>query len=103
MTDDQLMLALMANPDSDRIRELKMAAKWSTDGDEKKSAISELLQYGDEGISAIQEVLSVTAYEDVKQACLEAIRSIGRAQKSNAAPKKRKAVKKASKKKKKRV
>jgi hypothetical protein len=89
----------MAATDFDRIRELKMTAKWSTDGDEKKGAVSELLQYGNEGILAIQEVLSVTAYDDVKQACVEAISSIGRVQKSTATPKaKRKSAKKKSKK-----
>jgi|SRR5581483_462100 len=100
------MLTIMADTDSERIRELKMTAKWSTDSNEKKGAISELLQYGDEGRLAIQEVLSVTAYDDVKQACLEAIRSIGRGQSKNstAIPKKRKAVaKKNSQKKKKRA
>lgn len=94
------MLTIMADTDSERVRELKMTAKWSPDGDEKKGAISELLRYGDQGVLAIQEVLSVTAYDDVKQACLEAIRSIGRGQKSkdNAAiPKKRKAVAKKNK------
>src|SRR5438067_2728625 len=90
------MLTIMADTNSDRIKELKMTAKWSTDSAEKKGAISELLQYGDEGILAIQEVLSVTVYDDIKQACLEAIKSIGRAQsKNNAAiSKKRKTVKK---------
>ena len=43
------MLTPMSASDFDRIRELKMTAKWSTDGDEKKNAISELLQYGDKG------------------------------------------------------
>jgi hypothetical protein len=99
MNANPLMLTPMSATDSDRIRELKMTAKWSTDGDEKKGAISELLQYGDKGILAIQEVLSVTAYDDVKQACIEAIRSIGRGQKNTeATPKTRR--KSASKKKK---
>jgi hypothetical protein len=92
----------MAATDSDRIRELKMTAKWSTDGDEKKAAISELLQYGDKGILAIQEVLSVTAYDDVRQACIEAIRSIGKGQKNtDAIPKagRKNATKKSQKKK----
>ena len=66
--------------DSERIRELKLAAKWGMDTAEKKKAISELLQFGNEGVSAIQEILAVTAYDDVKQACLDAIRSIGRKQ-----------------------
>jgi len=95
------MLTLMASTDSDRIRELKMTAKWSTDGDEKKNAISQLLRYGDEGKFAIQEVLSVTAYDDVKEACIEAIRSIGKSHKNTAIPKqRRKAAKKKSQKKK---
>ncbi len=103
MNANQLMLTPMSATDSDRIRELKMTAKWSTDGDEKKGAISELLQYGDKGILAIQEVLSVTVYDDVKQACIEAIKSIGREQKNTEAiPKTRRksATKKKSQKKK---
>ena len=85
MIANPLMLTPMSATDSDRIRELKMTAKWSTDGDEKKGAISELLQYGDKGILAIQEVLSVTAYDNVKQACIDAITSIGRRQKNTEA------------------
>jgi hypothetical protein len=70
----------MTVADSERIRELKLAAKWGMDTEEKKKAVSELLQFGNEGVSAIQEILAVTAYDDVKQACLDAIRSIGRKQ-----------------------
>jgi hypothetical protein len=62
------------------IKELKMTAKWSTDGSEKKGAILELLQYGNNGLLAIQEILSVTAYDDIRQACIEAIKSIGKMQ-----------------------
>lgn len=64
--------------DPERVRELKEIAKWGMDN-EKKKAISALSHYGSEGVSAINEVLGVTAHADVKQACLEAIKSIGKA------------------------
>jgi hypothetical protein len=70
----------MAPADSESIRELKLTAKWGIDIEEKKKAISGLLQYGHEGTSAIREILAVTAYADVKQACIDAIKSIGRKQ-----------------------
>jgi hypothetical protein len=65
---------------SESIKELKLTAKWGIDNEEKKKAIFGLLQYGHEGASAIREILGVTAYADVKQACIDAIKSIGRKQ-----------------------
>lgn len=71
------MLTVMA-VDFERIRELKLTAKWGIDNEEKKEAIFRLSQYGKEGLSAIQEILTVTAYDDIKQACIDAIKSLGR-------------------------
>jgi hypothetical protein len=56
--------------------ELKEAAKWSSNGQEKKEAITKLSARGPEALSSLQEILDVTAYEDVKAACVEAIKSI---------------------------
>lgn len=67
----------MEAADSERIRQLKLTAKWSADNNEKKQAISQLINYGDMALPAIQEVLNITVYDDVKQACIEAIRSLG--------------------------
>ncbi len=56
--------------------ELKEKAKWSSDPKEKKAAIKELSTYGENAISELQEIMSVTAYEDIKNACTEAIKSM---------------------------
>ena len=72
----------MEPADPERIRELKLAAKWSSDNYEKKQAVLQLLQCGDEALPAIREVLAITAYDDVKQTCIEAISLLGRDQKS---------------------
>lgn len=56
--------------------ELKENAKWSRDPEEKKAAIKELSTRGENAISELQEIMSITAYEDIKNACAEAIKSI---------------------------
>jgi hypothetical protein len=63
---------------SDRMTlfELKEKAKWSRDPEEKKIAIKELSTHGENAISELQEIMNITAYEDIKNACAEAIKSI---------------------------
>src|SRR5215207_3166320 len=63
---------------SDRMTlfELKEKAKWSSDPEEKKAAIKELSTHGENAISELQEIMSITAYEDIKNACAEAIKSM---------------------------
>ncbi len=56
--------------------ELKEKAKWSSDHEEKKAAIKELSTYGENAISELREIMSVTAYEDIRNACAEAIKSM---------------------------
>jgi hypothetical protein len=56
--------------------ELKEKAKWSSDPEEKKAAIKELSTHGENAISELQEIASITAYEDIKNACAEAIKSM---------------------------
>jgi hypothetical protein len=63
--------------------ELKEAAKWSNNGQEKKEAIAKLSARGPEALSSLQEILDVTAYDDVKAACVEAIKSISGKDKQN--------------------
>jgi hypothetical protein len=58
------------------IFELKEKAKWSKEVAEKKNAIKELTAHGDRAIPALDEILSVTAYEDIRAACMEAIKAI---------------------------
>ena len=72
---NQIHRLALATSDGEKIKELKLAAKWSTDSAEKKKAIAELSKYGSEALPAIEEVLGVTAYDDVKAACIEAIKS----------------------------
>jgi len=56
--------------------ELKENAKWASDPEEKKTAIKELSNHGEDAISELQEIMNITAYEDIKNACAEAIISI---------------------------
>lgn len=56
--------------------ELKEKAKWSSDPEEKKAAIKELSTRGENALSELQEIMNITAYEDIRNACAEAIRSI---------------------------
>ena len=55
---------------------LKEKAKWSTYPEEKKTAIEELSDHGEDAMSELQEIMRTTAYEDIKNACAEAIMSI---------------------------
>jgi hypothetical protein len=59
-----------------KIFELKEKAKWSKDPAEKKTAIRELSAQGDRALPALGEIMTVTAYDDVKAACMEAIKAI---------------------------
>jgi hypothetical protein len=56
--------------------ELKEKAKWSSDPEEKRAAIKELSTHGENAISELQEIMNITAYEDIKNACAEAIKSM---------------------------
>jgi hypothetical protein len=41
-----------------------------------KTAINELSSRGDVALPALEEILNVTAHEDIKAACIEAIKAI---------------------------
>ena len=56
--------------------ELKERAKWSHDSVEKKTAIRELSTHGDGALPALEEIMSVTAYDEIRAACMEAIKAI---------------------------
>jgi hypothetical protein len=58
------------------IHELKETAKWSRDPQQMKIAINELSVLGDMALPALEEIRNVTAYEDIKAACIEAIKAI---------------------------
>lgn len=55
---------------------LKEKAKWSDDLEGKKAAIKKLSTLGEDAISELQEIMNITAYEDIKNACAEAIKSV---------------------------
>jgi hypothetical protein len=65
--------------DKTTLFELKEKAKWSSDPEEKKAAIKELSTRGENAISELQEIMTITAYEDIKNACAEAIKSMRQA------------------------
>jgi len=56
--------------------ELKEKAKWSRDPEEKKAAIRELSAQGANALPQLEEIFNITAYEDIRKACAEAIRTI---------------------------
>jgi len=64
--------------------ELKEAAKWSSNPQEMKDAISKLSARGAEALPSLEEILSVTAYDDIKSACIDAIKSAKREGKEQA-------------------
>ena len=66
----------MSKHDRRTLFELKEKAKWSTVPEESKAAIKELSNHGGDAMSELQEIMRITAYEDIKNACAEAIMSI---------------------------
>jgi len=56
--------------------ELKEKAKWSDDKEDKKTAIKELSAYGQAALDPLREILAVTTYDEVRAACVEAIKEI---------------------------
>ncbi len=68
----------LSDPSDDRrtLFELKEKAKWSSDPEEKKAAIKELSTHGENAISELQEIMSITSDDDIRNACVEAIKSM---------------------------
>jgi hypothetical protein len=63
-------------PRDERYWQLKESAKWSLEVDERRRAIRELARgYGRDAIQAIEEIKDVSAYDEIKRACIEAIKS----------------------------
>ena len=58
------------------IWELEQTAKWSHSLREKKIAIKEMSFHGELAIPYLDEVMNVTTYEEIKAACIEAIKAI---------------------------
>ena len=57
------------------IRQLKETAKWSDDPEKKKTAIKELTSHGESALTALQEIMNVTVYDEIKAACIDAIKA----------------------------
>lgn len=55
--------------------ELKDKAKWSHNSEEKKTAITELSSLGEGAIPSLEEIMNVTAFQEIKAACIEAIKA----------------------------
>jgi hypothetical protein len=56
--------------------ELKETAKWSDNIKEKKMAINELSLYEEDAIQYLDEIRNITIYDEIKEACREAIETI---------------------------
>jgi hypothetical protein len=60
----------------DKFWELKESAKWSLDVNERKHAIRQLAEsYGPEATQSIAEIRDISAYDDIKKVCIEAIKA----------------------------
>jgi hypothetical protein len=91
------VLSLIALPRDERFWQLKASAKWSLEVDERRRAIRELVSgYGRDAIQAIQEVKDVSAYDEIKRACIEAIKSAKNAHSPHLAQRKKKKTRKVS-------
>ena len=55
--------------------ELKALAKWATDQEQKKNALKELSRRGENAIPMLEEILNVTAYDNIRSACADAIKA----------------------------
>ena len=81
----------------DTFWELKEEAKWSLDVNERKKSIRMLADYyGPDAVQSIAEIRDVAAYDEIKRACIEAIRAVSsrrstkKSRKSNATKAKKK-------------
>ena len=58
------------------MHELKEMAKWSRSQQEMKTAINKLAARGEIARPVLEEILNVTAHEDIKATCIEAIKAV---------------------------
>jgi hypothetical protein len=56
--------------------ELKEKAKWARDSQERKLAITGMISHGAVAVSSLEEIFNVSIYEDIRAACIDAIKSI---------------------------
>lgn len=61
---------------NEKLWELKEAGKWSLNLEERKKAVAELANYrNDDAVQALSEIKDTTAFEEIRQACMDAIMS----------------------------
>lgn len=58
--------------------ERKEAAKWSSNPEEMTEAVGKLSARSAEAPLSLQETMSITAYDDIKAACIDAIISVNK-------------------------
>lgn len=61
--------------------ELKEAAKWSLSLEERKKAVTDLINsYGEDAIQVLSEIRETTVYDEIRKACVEAMMSASKNQ-----------------------
>jgi hypothetical protein len=55
--------------------DLKETAKWSDSPEERKAAVKTLSTRGEAAMPSLEEIMAVTAYEEIKKACIEAMKT----------------------------
>lgn len=70
------MISHLSKEGEKTIHELKEMAKWSRSEQEMKTAMNELSARGGMALPALEEILNVTVHEDIKAACIEAIKAV---------------------------
>ncbi len=62
----------------DRLRQLKEDAKWASSIESQVKAVRELGSLGEAARPLLEEVLQVSARDEIRQSCVEAIKKLGR-------------------------
>jgi hypothetical protein len=61
---------------SNALRELTIDAKWETNLEKQKRSIKKLGSYGSPAIPSLEEIITVTTRDEIRQFCLDAIKGI---------------------------
>jgi hypothetical protein len=78
------------NGREDTFWELKQAAKWSLGLSERRRAINELAKtYRGGAIHALLEIKNTAVHEEIRQACMDAIKSVASKATTRSKPKKK--------------
>jgi hypothetical protein len=77
--------------DQDRLHHLKQDAKWASSVENQIKAVRELGTMGEVALPSLEEVMQISVRDEIKQCCVEAIRELGRNNKTEDAQQKKKA------------